>query len=130
MNLPLKHTRMTSLTSKMLLRACYLFRLHRPMLLSVRGFAITSDGYFYRSFSKIHDKTCLIQARIKPTTKGYYTRFSIFPALICQCTILILTNTPALINTVDPHYLEFGYLELALISKIKSDPCLTQKSTR
>ena len=41
----MKHTRMTSLTS--FSRGCYLPSLLRPMLPSVRGFAISSDGYFY-----------------------------------------------------------------------------------
>ena len=38
------HTRMTSLTS--FLRGCYLLSLLRPMLPSVGGLAISSDGYF------------------------------------------------------------------------------------
>ena len=38
----IKHTRMTSLTS--FLRGCYLLSLLRPMLPSVGGFAISSDG--------------------------------------------------------------------------------------
>ena len=41
----IKHTRMTGLTS--FLRGCYLPSLLRPMLPSVGGFAISSDGYFY-----------------------------------------------------------------------------------
>ena len=39
-----EHTRMTSLTS--FLRGCNLLSLLRPMLPSVGGFAISSDGYF------------------------------------------------------------------------------------
>ena len=41
----MKHTRMTSLTS--FLKGCYLLSLQRPMLPSVGGFAISSDGYFF-----------------------------------------------------------------------------------
>ena len=44
-SIKLKHTKMTSLTS--FLRGCCLLSLLRPMLPSVRGFAISSDGYFY-----------------------------------------------------------------------------------
>ena len=43
-NVNIKHTRMTSLTS--FSRGCYLPSLLRPMLPSVGGFAISSDGYF------------------------------------------------------------------------------------
>ena len=46
-NVSIKHTRMTtSLTS--FLRGCYLPSLPRPMLPLVGGFAISSDGYFFR----------------------------------------------------------------------------------
>ena len=41
----MKHTRMTSLAS--FLRGCYLLSLLRPMLPSVGGFAISSDGFFF-----------------------------------------------------------------------------------
>ena len=43
-NVSINHTRMTSLT--LFLRGCYLLSLLRPMLPSVGGFAISSDGYF------------------------------------------------------------------------------------
>ena len=41
----IKHTRISNLTS--LLTGCYLLTLLRPMLPSVGGFAISSDGYFF-----------------------------------------------------------------------------------
>ena len=44
-NVDIKHARMTSLTS--FLRGCYLPSLLRPMLPSVGGFSISSDGYLY-----------------------------------------------------------------------------------
>ena len=43
-NVNIKHTRMTYLIS--FLRGCYLLNLLRLMLPLVRGFAISSDGYF------------------------------------------------------------------------------------
>ena len=86
----IKHTRMTSLTS--FLRGRYLPSLLRPMLPSVVGFAISSDGYFLCLHKASRCTKSSVQQR-DLTILELASDFLFGPAITVFCQVLAIATT-------------------------------------